>query len=622
MNLNILNQPFPNNNVGDSFSDFINLQRLGSGQFGTVYKMRSKKNNQIYAVKAVDKPQDGNQIVQLQREEFIMGNLSHPNIVHLYRTFEDKYKCYFVSEFIEGTNLEKFVKDFKNNNPNGHIKQEILIDIFKQILLGLQYLHQNYVLHRDIKPDNILLDKNNNIKITDFGISAIYREGFGKFGAHNTRVGRPDYVCPEILDSRPYDYKCDIFSLGYTMYFAMNFQLPDKRKVYGNQQVKRYFSNPIKNDYNPKLVQLVDRMYRDNPNERPTASEALKELESIKKINNNNNNINININNINYFSISLDNKVISSMKCILYFFYEIDNMNLIKAIVNNKLKNIQMPNNNFALSFFNMYDIVDKKRKNQINNIQFNDNIRFFINQLLTRKPSINGIRPVILYHSLLSLFKEDFGQSRWENKIGPINYGIINGFPPNMFPYIYSSINEYVATYRNPLIDILYFIFLISEKCPNCNYIFNAYARFSSFISLDNIQPTNIMTLIKNKLGRNFINQFIQCKYCGYRGNLIEEKYFFNTPDYLVLDLDEGEKVNFDFEINLSEYITTNIGPKKYKLFAVINREIDFNNNLQFIISIKEKEKWIFCSGDNIEECGSESISVGIPSCAIYKKA
>jgi hypothetical protein len=297
-------------------------------------------------------------------------------------------------------------------------------------------------------------------------------------------------------------------------------------------------------------------------------------------------------------------------------------MNLIKTIVNNKLKNIQMPNNNFALSFFNMYDIVDKKRKNQINNIQFNDNIRFFINQLLTRKPSINGIRPVILYHSLLSLFKEDFGQSRWENKIGPINYGIINGFPPNMFPYIYSSINEYVATYRNPLIDILYFIFLISEKCPNCNYIFNAYARFASFISLDNIQPTNIMTLIKNKLGRNFINQFIQCKYCGYRGNLIEEKYFFNTPDYLVLDLDEGEKVNFDFEINLSEYITTNIGPKKYELFAVINREIDFNNNLQFIISIQEKENWIFCSGDNIEKCGSESINVGIPSCVIYKKA
>ena len=404
------------------------------------------------------------------------------------------------------------------------------------------------------------------------------------------------------------------------MYYAMNFQLPDRRKVYENQQVKRYFSGPIKNDYNPKLVELVDRMYRDNPNDRPSASEALKELESIKKIDNNN--INMNINNINYFNISLDNKVISSMKCILYFFYGIDNMTLIKTIVNNKLKNIQMPNNNFALSFFNMYDIVDKKRKNQINNIQFNDNIRFFINQLLARKPSINGIRPVILYHSLLSLFKEDFGQSRWENKIGPINYGIINGFPPNMFPYIYSSINEYVATYKNPLIDILYFIFLISEKCPNCNYIFNAYARFASFISLDNVQPTNIMTLIKNKLGRNFINQFIQCNCCGYRGNLIEEKYFFNTPDYLVLDLDEGEKVNFDFEINLSEYIKTNIGPKKYELYAVINREIDFNNNLQFIISIKEKGQWIFCSGDNIEKCGSESISVGIPSCAIYKKA
>ena len=282
--------------------------------------------------------------------------------------------------------------------------------------------------------------------------------------------------------------------------------------------------------------------------------------------------------------------------------------------------NNQISNDNFALSFFNMYDIVDKKINNQINNIQFNNSITYFINQLWRKKPSTNGIRPVILYHRILTLFKEDFGQTKWENKIGT-NFGNINGFPQNMFPDIYNSINDYVATYRNPLIDVLYFIIIICEKCPNCNFIFNGYTRVSSFLSLDNSKPTNIMTLIKIQLGRNFINQFIQCNCCGYRGNLIEEKYFFNTPDFLILDLDEGEKVTFDYDINLNEYTTTNIGPKKYQLFAVINREINFDNNLQFIISMKEKGQWIFCSGDNIEKSGPESISVGIPSCAIYKK-
>ena len=283
MKQNIFNNPFPNNPIGNNISDFINLQRLGSGQFGTVFKMRSKKNSQIYAVKIVRKPTNDNEFVNLKREEFIMGKISHQNIVQLYGTFEDYNNCYFISEFIEGTNLERFIKDFKNNNPNGHISQEILIDILRQILTGLEYLHGNFILHRDIKPDNILIYENNKIKITDFGISAIYKEGFGLFQMHNTRVGRPDYVCPEILYNLPYDYKCDIYSLGYTMYYAMNFILPENRKVSGNnQQVKRYFSGPAENYYDPRLIQLVDRMYRDDPNERPTASQSLKELESIK----------------------------------------------------------------------------------------------------------------------------------------------------------------------------------------------------------------------------------------------------------------------------------------------------------------------------------------------------
>ena len=556
MNQNIMNNPFPNNPIGNSISDFINLQRLGSGQFGTVFKMKSKKNGQIYAVKIVEKPKNNKEIVNLKREEFIMGQISHPNIVQLYGTFEDYNNCYFISEFIEGTNLESFIKDFKNNNPNSYINQEILIDILRQILLGLEYLHGNYILHRDIKPDNILIYQNNKIKITDFGISAIYKEGFGLFGMHSTRVGRPDYVCPEILYNQPYDYKCDIYSLGYTMYYAMNFCLPERRKVYGNdQQVKRYFSGKSGNYYDPRLIQLVDTMYRDNPNERPTASQALKELESIT-----NNNNKINITNLNYFHSTVDNKLISSMKSVLYFFHGVDNMKLIMNIVINKLGNNQLMNNNFALLFFNMYDMVYKRRNNQINNNQFNESIIFFINQLKR----------------------------------------------------------------RNPLIDVFYFIIIECIKCPNCNSFYNVNTRVANFLSLDNKEQNSIMNLVKMQFGRNFIKQFMQCNFCGYRGNLIEEKYFFDTPDYLVLDLYEEAKVTFDNEIDLSEYVKTDMQPpesKKYDLFAVINKEINFDNNLQFIISIKEKGQWIFCSGDNIEKCGPESIGVGIPSCAIYKR-
>ena len=86
-------------------------------------------------------------------------------------------------------------------------------------------------------------------------------------------------------------------------------------------------------------------------------------------------------------------------------------------------------------------------------------------------------------------------------------------------------------------------------------------------------------------------------------------------------MDLDEGGEVTFDYQIDLSQFIKTSLGPRRYELYAVINTEIDFNSNVHFICSIKNKNFWTFYSGDNIQKCGNECLGVGIPSCAIYKK-
>ena len=95
----------------------------------------------------------------------------------------------------------------------------------EQILSALKYLHNKKVVHRNIKPDNILLDENNNIKISGFGISAIFREENnieneedGDLLSHCSQVGRRDFVSPEIEKGVSYDYRCDIYSLGLTMY--------------------------------------------------------------------------------------------------------------------------------------------------------------------------------------------------------------------------------------------------------------------------------------------------------------------------------------------------------------------------------------------------------------------
>ena len=609
-----MNNAFKISTIGDKITDFIELNKLGNGQFGTVYKMKSKMNSQIYAVKFVPISRDKYENVKQQREKFIMSNIFHPNIVKLYTTFQDFNNLYLVSEFVEGTNLESYVKDFKKNNPNKYINQNLVISILKQILFGLKYLHGMGILHRDIKPDNILIDTNNNIKITDFGISAMYNKEWGYLSSNNTRVGRPDYVCPEILNNKPYDFKCDIFSLGYTIYYVMNFCLPSKTNVYCDQNVKRISSDKINRNYNIKLVELIKKMYRDNPQERPDTTQAQQELELIEK----------SINNINLessFNIPIDNKFISSMNCILQCFFDLDNINSIKNMVINKLKNKNINDIFFPLFFFNFFEVIDKRRKNKINKIEYNNKLKYFVQLLCQKNPSINGKRPVILYHNILSLFKEEFNSFiDWTNKMNTFNYSYPYEYPENRFPDIYKNINDFQKIYRNPLVDIFYFIIIIAQKCPNCGFIFNAYSQIASFLPLYNKYQNNIINLIQNYLRKTPINQFIQCG-CGYSGSRVEEKVFFNTPDYLVLDLDEGGEVTFDYQIDLSQYIKTSLGPRRYELYAVINTEIDFNSNVHFICSIKNKDFWTFYSGDNIQKCGNECLGVGIPSCAIYKK-
>lgn len=273
-----------NNNIGNKIEDFIKIKCLADS-LSKVYQMKSKLDNQIYAVKLVKMAmKDNMEKINIQREKIIMENISHPNIAKLYTTFYDNDYFYFVYEFIDGTNLENFVKDYQKNNPNSHIPQKLVISIFKQILLGYNYLYGKGILHRDIKPDSIMIDKNNNVKIISFGLSALFQQNCGVLSYNGSFVGRIDVVCPEILNSQKYDFKCDIFSIGYTMFFVMNYCFPTKIIIdQAINETKRIPSNPTKNEYDKKLVQLVDSMYRENPMERPDTSQALKELEIIEK---------------------------------------------------------------------------------------------------------------------------------------------------------------------------------------------------------------------------------------------------------------------------------------------------------------------------------------------------
>ena len=341
--------PFIKNlqNIGTKLSDFEEVSSgdknyfiLKKDNLSYTEKMKSKKDGKFYAVKKVDKNSPRFNLKDLKRETLIMIDLYHPNIIRLYGYFEDiekiekfkeinnddkvnyigtKNKTVFclVLEFANNGSLEEYYKKYKlskesyknrevidekeliNKNEDEKKKiindnyipldEKIVIKLFKQLLDAIKYLHDRSIIHRDIIPNNILLDENYNIKISEFGISALVRDqnrlNINKDSdlfSECTRKGRFDFVCPEMLTMDNYDYQADIFPLGLTILYLMSFRKPIKIVKYNFGKSDRYIKKEyMLKYYNEYLRNLVLRMIDDNNVIRPKAKEALKELEMI-----------------------------------------------------------------------------------------------------------------------------------------------------------------------------------------------------------------------------------------------------------------------------------------------------------------------------------------------------
>ncbi|KAM8922124.1 serine/threonine-protein kinase Nek11 isoform 2-T2 [Lycaon pictus] len=191
---------------------YVLQQKLGSGSFGTVYLVSDKKAKQGEELKVLKKISVGelnpNETVQANVEAQLLSKLDHPAIVKFYTSFVEQDNFCIITEYCEGRDLDCKIQEYKKAGKT--FPESQIIEWFIQLLLGVDYIHERKILHRDLKSKNIFL-KNNLLKIGDFGVSRLL---MGSCDLATTLTGTPHYMSPEALKHQGYNTKSDICMLN------------------------------------------------------------------------------------------------------------------------------------------------------------------------------------------------------------------------------------------------------------------------------------------------------------------------------------------------------------------------------------------------------------------------
>ena len=244
-----------------SLSDFDILKLIGEGSFAKVYLVRNKFNKKIYSMKKLNKPfiKKNKREKYTINERILLSKINYPFLVKLYCCFQDKEYLYFILEFIQGGEL--FF----------HLHREIRFDDEKtsfyiaELILALNFLHENKIIYRDIKPENILLDIDGNIKLTDFGLSRLCSCEDEKVF---TICGTPYYIAPEILEKKGYNNTVDWWSLGCLMYEMLNGR-PLFNYNNGKIDINEYKKEIIlPNNFSEEAKDLIIKLLNIDPKKR------------------------------------------------------------------------------------------------------------------------------------------------------------------------------------------------------------------------------------------------------------------------------------------------------------------------------------------------------------------
>ena len=265
-----------------SLKNFEIGKQLGKGAFGSVYIVKRKDDGITYALKSVPTISLSHKELESALNEVrLLASLQHPNVIGYKEAFyeESNKTLNIVMEYADDGDISSKICNCLRNRIN--FKESTIWSILIQILKGMKYLHNNKIIHRDLKSANLFLMKDGTVKIGDLNVSKLTEKGMAR-----TQIGTPYYASPEIWNDKPYDAKTDMWSIGCIIYEMCQLRPPFKGnslKELSNNIIKGVYS-PISNHYSKDLSNVIKEMLKLEPRYRPTCDELLKSSEVMNRM--------------------------------------------------------------------------------------------------------------------------------------------------------------------------------------------------------------------------------------------------------------------------------------------------------------------------------------------------
>src|SRR4051794_2013988 len=252
------------------FDSFVIVETVGVGGMGTVYKARDTLLDRFVALKLLRRDLEGglDSAAELKQEARAAAAVNHPNIVQVFSSGTAHGQFYLIMELVERGSLDDLIEEQKR------LSEEQVLEAGIQTAKGLRAAYAKGLIHRDVKPANILFADEHLAKIGDFGLAGITAEARGEIW------GTPYYVAPERLQSQPEDFRSDIYSLGATLFHAISGKAPIEGDTNSASELLALKQQPlllsvVAPNVSPETARVLQRMIAPNPAQRFSSHDEL-----------------------------------------------------------------------------------------------------------------------------------------------------------------------------------------------------------------------------------------------------------------------------------------------------------------------------------------------------------